>query len=346
MPKLKVGFIGIGAMGFSHLKEIHLHHSARAEVVAACGASDTNIRRALDLAPDLKIYGDESQLIAADLDAIFIATPNFTHVPLALQVISSGKHLFLEKPIGITAQECRGLLAAAEASDRLVMIGHELRYSPYFGRIRALVQEGAVGQPHLVWCREFRGPFQKKSRDWIEDSRRSGGALVDKNCHHFDLMNWWIESTPKRVCAFGGNAVNRVIGGEHQVIDHATVSFEYASNVRGTLQLCMFAPAMAEEGLEMGVIGDRGAIQTRISQLQLLLSKQDRKEPEVLTVDAKRGEGWGGHLGFSEIHNAFFHAIDTGTQPLTSIRDCIDGTLVAIAAEESIRSGKVVELND
>src|SRR5204862_4758538 len=100
---------------------------------------------------------------------------------------------------------------------------------------------GEIGTPRMVWTRESRGPFQKKSQDWIQDARRSGGMLVDKNCHHFDLMNWWVNSKPKRVAAFGGNAVNRVIEGGDQVNDHSTVNFEYENGVRGTLQICLFA---------------------------------------------------------------------------------------------------------
>ena len=68
------------------------------------------------------------------------------------------------------------------------MIGHELRYAPYFYTIKRLIDEGQVGTPYLIWCKEFRGPFLPKVDNWIQDSRRSGGALVDKNCHHFDLL--------------------------------------------------------------------------------------------------------------------------------------------------------------
>ena len=65
--------------------------------------------------------------------------------------------------------------------------------------------------------------------------------LVDKNCHHFDLMNWWLGARPKRVSAFGSNAVNRVISYPNQVHDHATASWEYANGAKGTLHLSLFA---------------------------------------------------------------------------------------------------------
>ncbi|MBI4664669.1 MAG: Gfo/Idh/MocA family oxidoreductase [Verrucomicrobia bacterium] len=344
--KLRVGFLGVGAMGNSHLKTITEHHSDVAEAAAICARSESNIQRALGMAPQARVFQEEERLIQSDLDAVFVSTPNVTHVPLALAILQAGKHLFLEKPVGITKAECSRLVEAASETDRVVLIGHELRYSPYFRRIKELVEAGEIGQPRLVWCREFRGPFQKKSRDWIQDDRQSGGALVDKNCHHFDLMNWWVGARPKRVCAFGGNAVERVIEGEHQVLDHATVSFEYENGVRGTLQFCMFAPDLRGEDLEMGVIGEKGILQTRLSTLEILIWKRGRtsNDPIVQSVEAKRGEGWGGHLGFAEIHEAFLKAILRREPPLTTVRECVDGTLLAIAAEESIKRGRVIEV--
>lgn len=345
--KLRIGFLGVGAMGFSHLKAIQEHHADIAEAAAICATDEANIKRALDVAPKARVFREERPLIESDLDAIFVSTPNFTHVPLALEILRAGKHLFLEKPVGITPEECRSLVQAADATDRVALIGHELRYSPYFQRIKALVDSGEVGCPRMVWCREFRGPFQKKSRDWIQDDRKSGGALVDKNCHHFDLMNWWVQSRPKLVCAFGSNAVERVIDGEHQVLDHATVSFEYENGVRGTLQLCLFAPEQQGEELEMGVIGEKGLLQTRLSCLEILIWKRggSNKEPVVHSVAAKRGEGWGGHLGFAEIHEAFRMAILEKKPHFTTARDCVDGSLLAIAAEESIRRRQMVEID-
>jgi predicted dehydrogenase len=344
--KLRLGFIGLGAMGLSHVRSFHAGNSADAEAVALCASNPENIRKALEIAPGARVFAEPRDLIASDLDAVVVSTPNLTHVPLAMETLRAKKHLFLEKPVGITGMEARDLSAAAARSARVVMIGHELRYSPYFQKIKSLVSTGEIGAPRMVWCREFRGPFQKKSRDWIQDDRMSGGCLVDKNCHHFDMMNWWVGSRPKHVCAFGGNAVNRVIEGEHQVHDHATVNFEYANGVRGTLQLCMFARDFPQEDLEMGIVGDSGMLQTRISNIEILQWKRgtSQVEPLVHSVASPRGEGWGGHLGFNEMHAAFIEAILRGGAILTGVSDCLDGTLLAIAAEESIRDRQVVEI--
>jgi myo-inositol 2-dehydrogenase / D-chiro-inositol 1-dehydrogenase len=344
--KLRFGFLGLGAMGFSHVNSFAKLCGDKVEIAAICSSNEANIKRAQELSPKVKIFKDDSELIKSPLDAVIVSTPNFSHVRLAQEVLAEGKHLFLEKPCGVTRQECQRLLEVSEKADRILMIGHELRYSPFFQKMKSIVDAGEIGTPHMVWCKEFRGPFQKKSQDWIQDDRKSGGALVDKNCHHFDLMNWWVGSKPKRVAAFGGNAVNRVIEGPHQVHDHVTMSFEYENGVRGTHQLCMFALDFPHEDLEMGIIGDKGLLQTRISQIEILQWKRgtNQKEPIVHKVAANFGEGWGNHLGFDEIHVEFVNCILEKRQPLTTVKNCVDATLLAIAGEESIKSGKIVEL--
>jgi predicted dehydrogenase len=344
--KLRFGFIGLGAMGLSHVHSVGTLCSDTAEVSALCAMNDANVEKALAEAPRAKVFKRKSDLIQSPLDAIFVSTPNFTHAKLAEEILEAGKHLYLEKPIGITREECYRMLELAERTNRIVMVGHELRYSPFFQKIKDLISAGEVGRPRMVWTREFRGPFQKKSGDWIQDQQKSGGCLVDKNCHHFDLMNWWAGSRPKRVAAFGGCAVNRVLEGEHQINDHSTVNFEYENGVRGTLDLCMFALDFPNEDLEMGVIGDAGMLVTRIPRIEILQWKRGthQKEPIVHRVNASRGEGWGSHLGFDEIHHAFVDCILQNKPPLTNVLDCLDATLLAVAAEESIKRGAMVNV--
>ncbi len=368
--RLRIGFIGIGAMGLSHLKALHQDAAGRAEAAALCSRSEENIRKAREIAPNVRVFRDERELIQSDLDAVVISSPNFTHAPLGLETIQARRHLFLEKPIGVTREECRQLLDAAAKTDRVVMIGHEMRYSPYFQKMKGLVDAGEIGRPRMVWTREFRGPFQPKSQNWIQDERKSGGMMVDKNCHHFDMMNWWVGARPRQVCAFGGNATYRTSEGratrvpisteeksgtraarpsefgKHQVNDHATVSFEYDNGVLGTLHVCLFARDFPHEDLEMGIVGDRGMLQTRIATIEILQWQRgaNQKEPAVHRVETKHGEGWGGHLGFTEIHEGFLNAALHGERPLTTVRDCLDGSLLAMAAEESIKKQSIVEI--
>lgn len=343
---LKLGFIGVGAMGRSHVDLFHKQSGGRASAVAICSRNPANIAQTREIAPDVEVFDDESALIASDLDAVVVSSPNSTHVEMARRVVDAGRHLYLEKACGVSQAECDELERVAAGTDRVILIGHELRYSAFFRRIKELIDAGAIGRPRMTWTKEFRGPFRPKSGNWIENRRLSGGLMVDKNCHHFDLMNWWTGGRPERVAAFGGLAANRVIEGDDQVNDHATVSIRYDNGALGTLQVCMFARDFPHEDLEMGVVGEEGVLQTRISSIEILQWKRgkDEGEPIVHAVEAKAGTGWGGHLGFAEIHDAFLDAVLDGRPHLTPVADCIAGTRVAIAAEEAVATGNIVRL--
>jgi hypothetical protein len=104
----------------------------------------------------------------------------------------------------------------------------------------------------------------------------------------------------------------------------------------------MFAPKTGED-LEMGVIGDRGMIQTKLSCDEIHVWKRGNEsaEPVVHQVPGRK-VGWGAHHGFVEAHDAFFRAVEKGERAMTDVRDCVDGTLLAIAAEEAIAKGTVV----
>jgi len=341
---MKLGFIGTGSMGLSHIQLLR-DDFPQAQLSALFDPFEPNVAKARDAAPKARVCASAEELLKTDVDAVFVSTPGFTHADYAEQCLNAGKHVFAEKPVMTTREGCRHMVQLAESHpDRVVMIDHELRYSKYFQKIKNLVDAGEVGEVQLVWCKEFRGPFLKKVGDWIQDSRYSGGCLVDKNCHHFDLMNWWVGSRPKRVSGFGGNDVVRVVNNQHEVIDHASVSFEYENGVRGGLLLAMFAPKTGED-VEMGVIGSEGMIQTKMSADEIWQWKRSSEKPEPIVHHLPgRKVGWGAHHGFVETHAAFLTSIAEKKRPLTDVRDCVDGTMLAIAAEEAIKTATVVEV--
>src|SRR3569832_1003209 len=133
---LKLGFLGLGAMGFSHVNSFAKLCADKIEIAAICSNNVERIQKVREIAPNVRVFKTESELAASPLDVVVVSTPNFTHVPLALEILRSGKHLFLEKPCGVTRDQCYALLSASEKTDRVVMIGHELRYSPYFLKIK------------------------------------------------------------------------------------------------------------------------------------------------------------------------------------------------------------------
>lgn len=197
-----------------------------------------------------------------------------------------------------------------------------------------------------MWCKEFRGPLLNKTDQWILDQRQSGGTLVEKNCHHFDLMNEWANSRPCRVSAIGATSVNRVLNTPHEVIGHASISFEYANGIRGALMLCLFAPHLAGENLKMGIIGADGVIQTRLSKSEILCFKRDAQTEEPILY--RIGDGRHGpeeHSGLIEEYAAFFDAVTTSQKPSTDVHTCVYGSLLALAAEKAIKTNHTIEVS-
>ena len=341
--KTRIGYIGTGSMGGEHIRTFRDHYADQAQGVAILDPHGPSIDRARKELPDAKVFDDVEALLGSDIDAIVISTPNNTHADYAIAGLAAGKDVLAEKPVATTVEDCRRMVDAAERSDHVIFIGHEYRYSVYFQKIRDLIADGAVGTPQFIWCNEYRGPFMEKVDRWIIDDRRSGGAMVDKNGHHFDVMKWWLGARPKRVTAFGCKKFNNVTGDPDEVIDNAAVSIEFDNGVVGSLNLCMFAPGGGHEHLKLGVIGDGGLLETQLSKDTVSVYPKDKSGEVNRVYHFAEGKS-AGHSGFVEEHEAFLDSVTKGVRPLSDVRECADATLLAIAAEQSIRENRAVDV--
>ena len=358
--KVKLGLIGTGMMGRNHIETLQKHYSAQATVAAVCDSNPGELERAQKMAPAAKALAQWKDLLNEKMDGIIISTPNYTHAEIAIAAIHQGLHVLSEKPVATMRPDCLRMVKAAEKSDKTLMIGHELRYSQYFTRIKEIIASGEIGTPRLLWCKEFRTRFLPKIDNWIQDRARSGGALVDKNCHHFDLMNWWLGLTPTAVSAFGGTDVVHVLGTDNEIEDNATVIVDYGGQARATLLLSMIAPIAFPEPLEFGIFGNKGFLGTTVSknEITVILCETPEHIEEKGRSFHYRKQGndtvtysippvksdYGGHNGFTEEHGVFIEAIRTGKRTLTDVRSCLYGTLIPVAAEESMLNRKTVVL--
>jgi len=204
-------------------------------------------------------------LVAADVcDAVVIATPNHTHHDVLLDLLPTDLHLLVEKPLCTTVPDCRRVLDAAEGREAVVWVGLEYRYMPPVARLVREVRAGAVGRVRMVHLREHRFPFLPKVGDWNRFSRNTGGTLVEKCCHFFDLMAHIVGERPERVMASGAQDVNhldeRYDGEVPDILDNAYVIVEFPGGARGLLDLCMFAEGSAHQE-EVVVVGDVGKVE-------------------------------------------------------------------------------------
>jgi predicted dehydrogenase len=355
MVALRCGVIGTGMMGCEHLR--NLAALPGADVVAVADPNDaprTWARRTLGSGFTGHVFANYHDLLAQhDLDAVVVATPNYTHAAVLADIFEKRPdlHVMVEKPMCTTIADCHRVVDAAQRHEGIVWIGLEYRYIPPVARFLSELADGAAGDVKMVFVREHRFPFLAKVDNWNRFNRFTGGTLVEKCCHFFDLMGLVAGAPAVRVYASGAQDVNHRTenydGATPDIIDNAYVVIDYANGTRGCLDLCMFAEATRNEQ-ELVAVGDRGKIEAFVPEG--LVRVGERKSREIEEFDASRDERvayTGFHHGASYLElAAFTDAIRTGAAPEVGPEQGLWSVAVGLAAQRSINECRPVELRD
>ena len=262
---IRYGIIGSGMMGLEHI--MNLQHLDGATITAVADPHEPSRQAAAHLlaGEDVAYLEDHADLVSSGLvDAVVLATPNMTHVDVLLDLLPTDLHILVEKPLCTTMEDCRRVIAAAEGRTPVTWVGLEYRYMPPVARLIEEVRAGTVGAVRMLSIREHRFPFLSKVGDWNRFSANTGGTLVEKACHFFDLMNEVIGTRPVTVMASGGQDVNHLDetydGRRSDILDNAFVIVEYEGGARAMLDLCMFAEGGKNQS-EISAVGEKGKVE-------------------------------------------------------------------------------------
>ena len=189
-------------------------------------------------------------------DAVIVASMDATHHAFIIGALEAGCDVITEKPLTVDEEKCRAILAAEERSGRTVTVTFNYRYIPHHTRIRELLAQGAVGRVHSVdfhWYLDTRHGADYFRR-WHRRLSNSGGLLVHKASHHFDLINWWLDTEPVEVFAWGERVFygpTRAERGERCLTCQHTASckFYYDLNRREYLKR-LYLEAESEDGYQ------------------------------------------------------------------------------------------------
>jgi len=351
---LRYAIIGSGMMGQEHIR--FLQHMDGAEVTAVADP-DAGMREQAAALAGVPGFADYKELLGAGLaDALIIASPNHTHRQVLLDVLESDLPILVEKPLCTTAEDCETVLQAAAGRAAPVWVAMEYRYMPPVARLLEEVRAGTIGRLHMVSIREHRFPFLHKVGNWNRFARFTGGTLVEKCCHFFDLMRLMAESEPTRIYASGAQDVNHldeVIAGETpDIIGNAYAIVDFTNGIRAALDLCMFAEASRDEE-EVAAIGDKGKVECGTPSSTLIIGKRQKVERmgtalplihETVPVDPRLLE-LGDHHGATFFqHERFRDMVLKGGTPEVTLEDGLKAVRMGAAAEESIRTGLPVSL--
>lgn len=357
---IRYGIIGTGMMGIEHINNIlSLDNTS---VVAVADTDPGSLATGLEAAgSDCATYTDYRDLLADDaVDAVVVVTPNFTHIDVMRDVIASGKHALCEKPLCTTTADCQELIDLADGYPGVIWVGLEYRYMPAVAALITEVHSGAAGDIKMVAIREHRHPFLEKIDDWNRFSRNTGGTLIEKTCHYFDLMNLLIGTRPVQVYASGGQDVNHLDevydGEQSDILDNAFVIVDYEGGARAMLDLCMFAEASKDQE-ELSVVGSKGKVDARIPSSVLhvgvhhmdgdaAVANMNNVETRHITNDDIRHEGL--HHGSSYLeHIDFVEAIRTGeTNKVVTLDDGLWSVAIGEAAHRSITENRPIAIKE
>ncbi len=324
---INMALVGCGGMGRSHLRsarevpELRFVGYVDAVEAAAAGACHEFGGRyhTTDVA---EVMRDDA------VDAVLIATHHDSHTPFAIRAAEAGKHIFLEKPMALTIEECLEIEEAVEKAGVKLMMGFKFRFAPLVARVKEMVPRPlvTVGQS-----------LHSAMKGWPLTPERGGGPVLSNGCHAFDLVYWLNESEPVLISAAGGALTHP----EHGLVDNAAVSVQFengsiAAIIAGDSGDARYTSKFFFEVLD----GQRTATLYERCHKALLSgcevdSLSVEELPAALSTDP---EGTRAEL------QAWARCLLEDTESPVGPRDGTRATAMVLKAFDAIRSGKTQEL--
>jgi len=359
----KFNLIGAGRMGQEHIRATHLEGRATIHGLydpnprSVEAASLIHSQHSRKKTPLLVYDSLKKACNDPEIDGLIISTPNHTHLEVMKVATLSEKPILLEKPIAATLSDSYEVFKLAEAYPAPLQIGLQYRYNPMYSEaIYETLDRRSIGDVKLVGIQEHRFPFLDKVSQWNKFAEYSGDTLVEKCCHHFDLLNLFAQGRPEAVYATGNTAVNfkdfEYESKKSDILDNAMVIVDYENNVRASFSLCMFAPMSYNE---LMVAGDEGWLKgweredflTKDVESQLEIFCGDRKPSRKTTPRYPAVIEQSGHRGATYFEHAHFvDSIESGQTTATTAKEGLWSIIVASAAQESIKKRQVVAVSE
>jgi predicted dehydrogenase len=227
MEQVRLGIVGVGAMGSVHAKDIVEGKVPRCKLTAVCDPKSDRMRR---FSSARAFPSVEEFLLSSEIDAVLIATPHYSHTTIGIQALESGRHLLVEKPISAHKADAERLIAAHRRPDQVFAGMFNQRTDPFFLKLRRLVKSGELGAIRRVnWTitNWFRTEAYYRSSNWRATWAGEGGGVLLNQCpHNLDLFQW-IFGMPTKVRAFCN------FGRYHdiEVEDDVTAYLEYSDGM-------------------------------------------------------------------------------------------------------------------
>ncbi|MGX9356029.1 Gfo/Idh/MocA family protein [Roseobacteraceae bacterium S113] len=360
----RYGILGCGMMGQEHIRNIALLEDAA--VTAVYEPNPEMLSETRKLVPEARVADTIISLVMGDdIDCLVIVSPNFLHVEQLKQIAKVRTlPILVEKPLATTPDDEPFLRELTNSYGAPIWVAMEYRYMPPLAKFLDMADE-ATGGVKMLTIREHRFPFLQKVGHWNRMNAYTGGTLVEKCCHFFDLMRLVTSSEPLRVMASAGQMVNHLDefydGTRSDIWDSAYATIDFAHGQRAMLELCMYAEG-SEYQETISAVGPKGKIECFIPGPGRFWPEEAGPEPQSKVVISPRGRGQnttipievdeallaaGDHHGSTFYqHEKFLKVVQGKADVEVTLRDGWRAVAMGMAAQRSAEEHRMVELRE
>ncbi len=331
MKPVTFGIIGAGRIGKLHADNL----LSRVDGARLKAITDPFLDEDWAASRNIPLTGKDHRILLDDpeIDAILIGSPSAEHAPQMIECAEAGKHIFCEKPIALDPEIIRNALAEVDKSGVKLQVGFNRRFDPNFSAVQHQVASGALGDPHIIRITS-RDPAPPPA----EYVAGSGGMFLDMTIHDFDMARFLSSSEVTEVHAYGAVLVDPEIGKAGD-IDTAVISLKFANGALGIIENSRKAVYGYDQRVE--VFGAKGTAMadnnTPTSMVVLNESGTIRDKPLYFFLERYK-------TAFVAEMQAFVDAIREDKPTLVSGKDGLVPVLIAMAAKESLKTGKPVQV--
>lgn len=326
--RLRVGVVGVGAMG-----RLHAEHLA-ARVPSACLAAiaDVDLTTAREIGERLGVTAYQSlgeMLAETQSDAVLIATPRRYHVPMIIESAAAGKHIFCEKPVASTLEQADEALAAVKASGVVLQIGFHRHFDPGFAAARNAVAGGGVGQVQVMHL---------TARDPVWDGTKSGrpaeDLVLETTIHDLDMARYVGGSDVESVHALA------IPAGEQGMVEGVLLTLRLANGVLATVDNHLRSPYGYDQRIEVFGTGGIVLVENVPANTTRVTDRTGVRGALPLHFFAERYE-----TAYIAELASFVETVSAGGTPQVTGEDGREAVAVAMAALQSLREGRPVTVN-
>lgn len=335
---IRICLVGAGRAGRVHANSIARHIPAARLAAVVESATETRDNAAADFGIAQAFADLDAALDFGQFDAVVITTPTFTHRDFAVAAAQAGKHVFVEKPMALSLEECDDMIAVADKAGVALQIGFMRRFDPEFSAAKARIAAGEIGRPMMVKSLTH-GPGLPPP--WARDPKLSNGLLAEVNSHDWDTVRWLMGSDPSRVIAEIANFKGRERGvDDPDFYDTALVSIRFEDGGLGSITgVC---PCDYGYDARVEIVGDKGIMQIGDLKGQAITVVTDResglREPVYRTWPERFAWGY-----IRELEH-FVDCIRNGRAPSVTGIDGRWAVASVLAAMRSFKEERPVKL--